>query len=80
MSDLRGHQAIDVGDIEATERFKRCAELAGVLAKFLKWADQVQDGKEGVNYLNGDSNKYRGDGWKKLDRLRRESRKALTNA
>lgn len=35
------------------------------------WFDRVSDGKEGVNYLNGDSDKYRGDAWVHAEQLRR---------
>jgi mannose/cellobiose epimerase-like protein (N-acyl-D-glucosamine 2-epimerase family) len=38
---------------------------------------RVDDGEEGVDYLNGQSRKYRGDGWNAMTRARRKLDAAL---
>lgn len=48
-----------------------------VLRKVLEWIRNVEDGEEGVDYLNGQSDKYPGDGWRDLRRLGREIDRVL---
>lgn len=50
----------------------KCNPLTGKkLVEALRWAEgwfaRVSDGEEGVNYLNGDSDKYPGDGWTDME-------------
>ncbi len=50
------------------------------LSEFLAWFDRQNDGMEGIHYLNGDSDKYAGNGHDDLKKVGSIARAALSKA
>lgn len=48
-----------------------------ILKDLVEWFDKVEDEADDVAYLNGDSDKYPGDGWADIDRIAERARAVL---
>lgn len=46
---------------------KDSEDLARLRSLIVQWYDRCADGEDGDDYLNGDSNKYPGNGWDDLE-------------
>ncbi len=49
-------------------------DLVEALSALIEWHDRVEDGNDGVHYLNGDSDKYPGDGWSHVTEIAERAR------
>lgn len=54
------------------------AELRYALYRCENWFKAAADGEDGVDWLNGQSEKYHGDAWRHAARLQRDIHKLLT--
>jgi len=71
-------------EVEFSEAFVAAAKAYGpmreALSEFLAWFDRQNDDMEGIHYLNGDSDKYAGNGHDDLKKVGSIARAALNPA
>ena len=59
---------------------QKIEELTKALEAASAWFAKIHDDNEGVNYLNGDSDKYEGDGWEDAEAVAKQIDATLANA